>query len=299
MIDLSAFVPDVQFEQIQIKNLVSNQEYQRNLSVIHVRRMVSAFDIFQINPVKVSYRDGLYVVINGQHTVETVAAASKSRETPVWCMVYHGLDYKQEARIFANQQKHVKDLSPFEIFAANIEAGNDDQLLIRDLVKSYGLTLSSRKAACTICAITSVEQIYKKYRFHVLDRTLRLIVGTWDGDPLSLSANMLKGVARLVVNYGDLMKDDMFCDRLGKVSAREITRNAKEKREGSLGFAEAILSVYNKKTNSGLHRTMLYGSNPHYSIVHEIAEMETEESENYIFEESETLKSAADIASDN
>jgi len=45
-------------------------------------------------------------------------------------MVYHGLDYQQEARIFANQQKYVKGLSAFEIFAANIEAGNDDQLLM-------------------------------------------------------------------------------------------------------------------------------------------------------------------------
>ena len=294
MIDLFRFVPDVQFEQIQIKNLVSNQEYQRNLSDIHVRRMVSAFDVFQINPVKVSYRDGLYVVMNGQHTIETVAAASGSRETPVWCMVYHGLDYKQEAHIFANQQKYVKDLSPFEIFTANIEAGNDDHLLIRDLVESYGLTLSSSKAACTICAIATVEQIYMKYRFHVLNRTLRLIVGTWDGDPLSLSANMLRGVARLVVNYGELMKDDMFCDRLGKVSAREITRNAKEKREGSLGFAEAILTIYNKKTSGGLQRTMLYGSNPHYSIVHEIAEMEKEDSENYAFEDTEVSSSATD-----
>ena len=290
MADFSAFIPDVQFEQIPIKNLVSNQEYQRNLSMVHVRRMVSAFDIFQINPVKVSYRDNMNLVINGQHTIETVAAASGSRETPVWCMVYHGLTYEQEARIFANQQKYVKGLSAFEIFAANIEAGNDDQLLIKDLVESYGLTLAHSKSACTICAITSVEQIYAKYKFHVLDRTLRLIVGAWEGEPLSLSANMLRGVARLVVSFGDLMKDDVFCDRLGKVSAREITRNAKEKREGSLGFAETILLIYNKKTNGGLHRTMLYGDNPHYSIVHEIADIQNEDAADNSVEEAGKLK---------
>lgn len=277
MSKLSAFIPDVQFEQIPIKNLVSNQEYQRNLSILHVRRMVSDFDVFQINPVKVSHRDGLNVVINGQHTVETVAAASGSRETPVWCMVYHGLDYQHEAHIFANQQRYVKGLSAYEIFVANLEAGNDNQLLIKDLVESYGLTLSSTRAICTVCAIASLEQIYIKHQFHVLDHTLRLIVGTWEGEPLSLTANMLRGVARLVVSYGDLMKDDLFCDRLSKVTAREITRNAKEKREGSLGFAEAILAIYNRKTNGGLHRTKLYGENPHYSIMHEIAEMEKED----------------------
>ena len=32
------YVPNVHFEQIPIKNLVSNQEYQRNLSQLHIKR---------------------------------------------------------------------------------------------------------------------------------------------------------------------------------------------------------------------------------------------------------------------
>ena len=39
--DLSAFVPKVHFEQIPIKNLLSNQEYQRNLSQHHVEKAAS------------------------------------------------------------------------------------------------------------------------------------------------------------------------------------------------------------------------------------------------------------------
>lgn len=37
-IDLMQFVPKVHFEQIPIRNLVSNQEYQRNLSQHHVKK---------------------------------------------------------------------------------------------------------------------------------------------------------------------------------------------------------------------------------------------------------------------
>ena len=36
MEDHSLFVPDVHFEKIPIKNLVSNQKYQRNLSRAHI-----------------------------------------------------------------------------------------------------------------------------------------------------------------------------------------------------------------------------------------------------------------------
>ena len=54
--DLQKFVPQVHFEQIPIKNLCSNQDYQRNLSIKHVQRAAANFDLYQINPVKVSRR---------------------------------------------------------------------------------------------------------------------------------------------------------------------------------------------------------------------------------------------------
>ena len=81
MEDYSMFVPNVHFEQIPIKNLVSNQEYQRNISEQHVLNAAAHFDLYQINPVKVSRRNGVNYVFNGQHTVEIVALASGSRET--------------------------------------------------------------------------------------------------------------------------------------------------------------------------------------------------------------------------
>lgn len=136
MEDLNQFVPNVHFEKIPIKNLVSNQKYQRNLSQSHIARAAANFDLYQINPVKVSRRDGVNYVFNGQHTIEIVALVSGSRDTPVWCMIYEELVYEHEADIFANQQKFVKPLSPYEVFLANLEAGNDDQLIIRDLVES-------------------------------------------------------------------------------------------------------------------------------------------------------------------
>ena len=45
--DLMQYVPKVHFEQIPIRNLVSNQEYQRNLSQHHVQRAAANFDLYQ------------------------------------------------------------------------------------------------------------------------------------------------------------------------------------------------------------------------------------------------------------
>jgi len=260
MENLDKYVPKVHFEQIPIKNLVSNQKYQRNLSQRHIDRTVKNFDLYQINPVKVSRRNGKNYVFNGQHTIEMIAAISGSRDTPVWCMVYDDLEYIHEADIFANQQKFVKKLSAYEIFVANIEADNDSQIVVQKIVESCGLKITSTRCLGGICAVTCLEQIFQNHGYHVLDRTLKLVVNTWEGDMVSLAANMIRGIAHLVVVFGDSLRDDIFAERVGTVSAREITRTAKDRRAGSLGYAEALLIVYNKKSKAGLSMQKLYKS---------------------------------------
>ena len=257
MDDLSYFVPNVHFEQIPIKNLVSNQEYQRNLSQTHISRAAANFDPYQIYPVKVSRRDGINYVFNGQHTIEIVALVSGSRETPVWCMIYDDLSYEHEANIFANQQKYVKNLLPYEVFMANLEAGNDDQLLIQSLVESYGMTVSLKKGPGCIVAVSTLEQIYHKLGYHGLSRVLRLIIGAWEGDMNSFSANMLNAVAKLVSVYGDTLDDDLFKEKVGAASLKQLTRTAKERRPGSMGLAEAMVIEYNGKKKSNAYKLFI------------------------------------------
>ena len=260
MDDYSKFVPNVHFEQIPIKNLVSCQDYQRALSENHVKKASDNFDIYQINPVKVSRRDGINYVFNGQHTIEIVATVSGSRDTPVWCMIYDDLVYEHEADIFANQMKYVKHLLPYEIFNANVEAGNDKQLLIKDLVESFDLKISPSSAPGGICAVSSLEFIFDKYGFDILNRTLILAVGTWEGEPQSLSAGMLKGIAKFLEIYGDDVNDEVFKERLSRIPAKDIIRRAKERRPGSMGFVESLVLGYNKKARNALAWEKIYDS---------------------------------------
>ena len=78
---------------------------------------------------------------------------SGSRDTPVWCMIYDDLNYEHEADIFANQMKYVKALLPYEVFQANIEAGNKKQLMTKNLVESYNLTIGNQRKPGIICAV--------------------------------------------------------------------------------------------------------------------------------------------------
>ena len=255
------FIPNVRFELISISNLVSDQNYQRNLSKQKILKAVKDFNPYQINPVKVSRREGLNYVFDGQHTVEIIAQASGSRETPVWCMVFDDLIYTEEADIFANQRKHTTPLRPYEIFNANCEAGNEKQLMIKSIVESFGLKITPTKQLDGICAISALELIYDKYGKDVLIRTLSLCIGAWEGAENSFSANILKGIAQLVVAFGDSLKDEIFSEKVGRVPIKIITRNAKDRGQGALYFADAILSEYNKKMRYPLRRADLYSKN--------------------------------------
>ena len=75
---------------------------------------------------------------------------------------------------------------------------------------------------------------------------------------MSLCATILKGIARLLDCYGESLRADLFVERLSRVPVKEIIRSARERNNGSLGYAEALLTYYNKKTRYPLRWSKLY-----------------------------------------
>ena len=53
-----------------------------------------------------------------------------------------------------------------------------------------------------------------------------------------------------------------FKDHVGRVSVKAIIRAAKERRPGALGYAEAMILEYNKKSKYRLSLRTLYGGKP-------------------------------------
>ena len=56
------------------------------------------------------------------------------------------------------------------------------------------------------------------------------------------------------------LKDEIFKEKLGCVSTRELIRSAKERNNGSMGYAEAMLSFYNRRMKPGLPWGKLYSA---------------------------------------
>ena len=110
---------------------------------------------------------------------------------------------ENEADIFANQMKFVKALQPYEVFMANLEANNPDQLMIRDLVESYGLTIGTKRAPGVICAVSALESIYSKYGMQYTTDANGNVVEDWNNTQISNKDIRRAAVADNRANYRD------------------------------------------------------------------------------------------------
>jgi len=107
----------------------------------------------------------------------------------------------------------------------------------------------------------------------------------------SLTGNMLNAVSKLVVTYKDALDDEIFKDKLGEHSPKSLGRTAKERRPGSMGYAEAMVLIYNGRKKNNANRLLM---NKLYSKDFSIIDIEEDYSEDEpydaIYPEDDTIE---------
>ena len=76
-----------------------------------VEMIAADFNEYIANEPKVSFRDGKYYVVNGQHTIEGRILRNGGEDLSILCKVYTGLTMEQEALLFAEQNGHSAPLT--------------------------------------------------------------------------------------------------------------------------------------------------------------------------------------------
>ena len=257
VLNLDEIMPPCEFQKIAIKYLAVDEKYQRKLSMVQVMKIVNNFDPFQVNPIKVNRRDGINYVFDGNHTKEALAILTNSRETHVQCMVFFDLDLRGEARVFAEQKNYVRNLTAFDLFKAGVTAQKNDLLVIKRLLDGYKLNVGKGCKDGTINAVSSLLYIHNKFGFEILERTLKLCISTWAGDPLALVSQTLRGVALMLSAYNAEVESKDFIERLSSKTPKAICGRSKDRGGGALGFALELLNEYNKRINLGQARDKL------------------------------------------
>lgn len=188
------------YKELQVSDL-NLADYQRTrLSMEIVKRYAKDFDWDIFGVPLVSYRDGKYWVVDGQHRVEVLKILGI--ET-VLCQVLSGLSYEEEAAKFVKLNTEHKVLNANQKFHGKVEAKDSDALSIRDIMKQNNLTYAKHlrgQNETVVSAIATVERIYNKKGSAHLNRVLNILKQAWYGDNSAFNCAVMVGLSTFLSN---------------------------------------------------------------------------------------------------
>ena len=148
------------FAVVALDELHIDESYQRPLQN-HVNVIAKDWNPTKCDPLKINFReDGNFYVWDGQHRL----SAAKLRGIKyLLCDITVGLTQKQEASLFGCQGIGIKKPDPYDIFKANVCAGEKIDTEIKAMCEKYGLSVNrnSNKSGNLSC-LTLVRKIFGK-----------------------------------------------------------------------------------------------------------------------------------------
>ena len=234
--------------------LTSGLPYQRPVDEKEVNRLIREWDDRLLDPLVVSFRDGKFNVVDGQHRVAAMRKMNGGKEVMVPCIIYSGLTYEQEADLCYKLDKAKKRLTLAQATNALAESGNDaDIRTVKSLIEANGFVWALNRRTRAANEIGSIRALMKSWRALGDDEFSRMLVllrCTWGGHPDSLTSFMFSGMTIFLKTYSTEMDDRLFIRQLSKVEPDEIVRRGKldfSTNKNGLRYARVILEKYNNQ----------------------------------------------------
>lgn len=252
--------PAPYFKEIPVAE-VEFPAYQRPASKKHVNAIVRKFDENRMQPIDVSYRDGKYYCYDGQHRL---LAYREMNYPMIPAVVHEGLSYKDEARLFAEQDVGVA-LVPVRDKWNAMDIGNSKEVrLLTRIAGTHGFTIDPKGFADgkTILCVAALMKSAKRLDEWGLDRLFFVLRESFYGSPAGLYREMIDGLTDFIVTYdSDHSKPSpvdykRLCKVLREYTADQLLKDASgyynscSKKMGKC-IARVIVNVYNGRLKKG------------------------------------------------
>ena len=245
-------------ELLSTGELYSGQPYQRPVLDRVVDKLVREWDPRLLTPLVVSYRDGRYNLVDGQHRVCAMRKKNGGKDVTALCRVYHGLTYEQEAELYYKLDRAKGHLRLAHATKALVESGADAEIIeIKRLLENAGFVWALDKPTGEAFEVEATRAVINAYRLlggAAFSRMLELTARTWHGAPSSVKASFLSGMALFLKTYETELDDEVFIKRLSAIDPEEILRRGKadfSTNKAALRFARVILGKYNSQQRGG------------------------------------------------
>lgn len=148
------------FVLVPVEDLYIDESYQRSVQN-HVNILVREWDSRKCDQLKINYREnGRFYVWDGQHRL---VAMKIMKIDYALCTITVGLTQEQEAALFGCQGIGIKKPDPYDIFKANVCAGEKIDTAIRDMCDKYDLAVNrSNKRAGNLSCLTFAREVFRR-----------------------------------------------------------------------------------------------------------------------------------------
>lgn len=236
--------------EVGVADMAVSPLAQRDLRNARVNKIAQNFDPDRFGTITVSWRDGRFFVVDGQHRVEALRTMGwEDQKVPAW--VYENLTEQDEAALFLdlNDQLTVAALDKFRVA---VTAGESEASAISRLLAGLDLRINGSGAPGTITAVGTVKRIYTKYGPEVLSRALAIVTMAF-GDA-GLTAAVIEGMSLVAARYGDSLRDDRTIARLQKMRAGVVgLMNAARQQQQVIGrpLGQCVAAEIVNQLNTG------------------------------------------------
>lgn len=162
------------------------------------------FNLDLVGMLTVSYRDGVYWVVDGQHRTHGLISWAKrefGEEWSEWTVhvnCHYSLTERAEAALFLSFNKR-RNLTAYDVFRVGVTADLPVPTDIDRVVRSLGLRVEKSKKPNTVSAVGALDKIYRMGDAVLLSVTLMTIREAWAGTGFDSEA--MQGVALFINRY--------------------------------------------------------------------------------------------------
>lgn len=257
----STNVKKIERKRVPIDKLDSMLNYQRDIDMQFVEKnsQDGIFKESKVSIVLVSVRaDGSMKVCDGQHTI---AILKKRGYTTVECELRYGLTEQEENDWFSDENTKRRGQSRKRTLTAQINGTYEEHKDEQDFyncLKSIGFKLdiygeesgSDFKIGCPAKLLNIYTDYVKVEKVEYFIECLDIIKSCFNGEPLSLQWNVIRGMFDFYETYCDEFDRKRLVEVLSRENIRDLKKDAESDirtKKTSLKYAKLFVEKYNFK----------------------------------------------------
>lgn len=253
--------------KINSRDLLIPEHAQRKFNKRHGDTLAANFTMEKFKPIDVSFRNGKYYVIDGQHRLYALKKRHGG-ECSILCHVHYGMTEYDEAMFFLDQLKDTKVILTNERMRIRYMIGDE---IVTGMVRGaekvgFNITFETNKANNRICALAALELVYKALGYADYVRMLTTLKKAYNGRSDSLVREIILGMGYFFKTYAGECDINAIANSLKKhtvpmdIVLEGRSFGKRHSGHGGLGngrpYALAILNVYNKQRRTPLENKL-------------------------------------------